>query len=320
MLKLKLFIKILVLFTLLCCFAVVLSGCQCKHEYDEATCISGKVCKYCGEVEGEPLLDGGHKWADATCLVAMKCELCGDTKGSKLGHNWSEATCQSPMRCNRCNATQGVSKSHLWIDATCSTPKTCDYCGQTSGVKLGHNWIAANCTEKQTCQRCGGTTGSALGHSFISATCTKASKCSRCNEESGKALGHDYYGGLCRRCGIKDANFLTVSNSYATYYFIGIRTAEVKLINVTYTISGNTLTIAFDIKKNYDILGSGHNEDYTFDWKLVATDGVVIDSGYFRTESLEKNEYDEGFKIVVKNIDLGKHYKFYLVSDSLSVW
>lgn len=43
---------------------MILTGCQCKHEWKEATCTEPKICTKCGETEGEPL---GHEWKEATC-------------------------------------------------------------------------------------------------------------------------------------------------------------------------------------------------------------------------------------------------------------
>ena len=316
----RLSLKIIALTSLMLVCLILLVGCKCNHEYDDATCISGKVCKICGHVEGEPNVNEGHKWGEATCLVDVKCELCGKSKGSKLGHNWTQATCESPMKCTRCNATNGAAKGHLWINATCDKPKTCDNCGKTSGAKLGHSWVAATCTYSKFCSRCRSTTGSPLGHNWVDATCTSPKTCKRCNEEQGTSLGHLYLGGSCGRCGVVDNSFFKVSNTYATYSLLGIKTVEIKAYNVSYEVSGTTLIITFDIKKTYDLLGSKNSEDYVFKWKLTNKSNVVIDSGSLRTESLRKNEYDEGFQIVIKDIDLTKKYEFCLISDSLSPW
>lgn len=89
--------------------ALLLTGCQCEHEWEEATCTTPKSCVKCGETEGEA-----------------------------LGHNWQNATCQTPETCSRCEETRGTVVDHTWLDATCTNPKTCSFCGLTEGQALGH--------------------------------------------------------------------------------------------------------------------------------------------------------------------------------------
>lgn len=314
----KTVLKVIIFMSVIIGISVVLLGCECEHKYLPATCISGKVCDLCGDVEGEALVDSGHKWKEATCLSSMTCELCGATEGDKLGHKWLSATCEAPLTCERCSVTKGEKRKHLWINATCSEPKTCDYCGETLGDRLGHSWKSATCTEPKTCLRCGDTTGVALGHGWQEANCTQAKTCSRCKIKSGLALGHTYYGGFCSRCGLKDENFFRLSGSYATYYFLGIKTAQIKISECQYRVSGNNITINFKVQKTYDVLGRSHNEDYSFKWKLYNTKGVVIDSGTIYTVSLEKYEYDDNITVIINGIDLKEKYRFEIISNSLA--
>lgn len=51
----------------------MLAGCECKHEWAEATCTEPKTCAKCGETEGEAL---GHTWIDATCTEPKTCSVC----------------------------------------------------------------------------------------------------------------------------------------------------------------------------------------------------------------------------------------------------
>ena len=73
---------------------VLLTGCACKHEWVEATCLNPRTCSACSETEGEAL---GHTWVDATCTAdgvkVNTCPLCGDT--------FAEGT--EPDRCPLCN-------------------------------------------------------------------------------------------------------------------------------------------------------------------------------------------------------------------------
>jgi len=76
-----------ILFLLLFC---LLTGCGCRHEWNDATCQLPKTCTLCGETEGEPL---PHNWIDATCTAPKTCALCAATEGAALGHTRGEWVC-----------------------------------------------------------------------------------------------------------------------------------------------------------------------------------------------------------------------------------
>lgn len=150
--------------------AALLCGCQCEHEWIDATCTSPKICKLCGETEGAAL---GHLWADATCDSPAKCSECGATRGDALEHQWKEATCTEGETCELCGATRGEKKGHIWLLADCTSPMHCAYCGETKGEALGHEWIEADCESPKTCQKCGATEGEALGHELVRGVCSR---------------------------------------------------------------------------------------------------------------------------------------------------
>ena len=125
--------------TLLCLsilFCAVLAGCQCEHQ-----------------------------WTEATCTTPKTCSLCDETEGEALGHDWTPATCESPETCSRCNETQGNATGHDWLDATCTEPKTCQVCKTIDGEALGHSkgdwFVSQEATVYQTgireqkCTTCG---------------------------------------------------------------------------------------------------------------------------------------------------------------------
>lgn len=93
-----------ILLALIILVAVLLTGCQCKHEWTEADCETPKTCTKCGETEGEPL---GHRWAEATCAEAKHCEVCGKTEGEPLQHTLTEANYQQAATCTVCGAEVG---------------------------------------------------------------------------------------------------------------------------------------------------------------------------------------------------------------------
>ena len=83
------------------CLALILclSGCACKHEWAEATCMEPKTCTKCGETEGDPLEHTPGEWVQdepdyVTGLVWLRqyCSVCGkeldtDLKSLTSFHN-----------------------------------------------------------------------------------------------------------------------------------------------------------------------------------------------------------------------------------------
>lgn len=141
---------------LLTTLLVLLSGCQCKHQWQAATCISPQTCSQCGEVQGEPL---GHKWAEATCIEPKCCTICGATQGAPLDHDWAEATCTEAKHCNRCDKTEGVPLGHTWEDATCEHAKQCTICKEAEGTALPHTVEQWNIVKKSSCTEAGQSEG-----------------------------------------------------------------------------------------------------------------------------------------------------------------
>lgn len=120
----------MILLTIAVMCAVVLSGCQCKHVWMDATCESPQICSKCNEVSGAAL---GHKWESATCTTAENCKICGKIRGDALGHIWTEATCTLAETCSVCGEVQGEPLGHVWTDANFQQPKTCSVCEATEG-------------------------------------------------------------------------------------------------------------------------------------------------------------------------------------------
>lgn len=99
--------KILILYFLMLC--VLLAGCQCKHEWVDADCVTPRTCSLCQQTEGEVL---GHSWSEATCEEPKTCVLCHETEGEALGHTLEYSitttdiiTCDRTIRnlCTVCN-------------------------------------------------------------------------------------------------------------------------------------------------------------------------------------------------------------------------
>ena len=102
--------KKLTAFCLLLICICLLAGCSCKHEWEEATCTTPRICRLCQETAGEPL---AHNWMDATCEEPKHCALCNQTEGNAQGHHWSALTCDDEYVCTVCNAASGVVGPHV---------------------------------------------------------------------------------------------------------------------------------------------------------------------------------------------------------------
>ena len=96
--------RITALFLIVTLSAVLLAGCACQHEWEEATCLTPKTCTLCQATEGEAL---GHSWEEATCAVPKTCATCGETEGEPRPHTWVEANYQDPKMCTGCGTTEG---------------------------------------------------------------------------------------------------------------------------------------------------------------------------------------------------------------------
>lgn len=77
----------------------LLTGCQCRHEWVSASCITPKTCGVCGDVEGKAL---GHTWLNADCVSPERCSVCQEMKGAPLGHTFGSWQAVGDTRMERC--------------------------------------------------------------------------------------------------------------------------------------------------------------------------------------------------------------------------
>jgi len=104
---------------MLCLFT--LTGCACKHQWSEATCLTPKTCILCEETEGEP---AGHKWVDATCEFPKTCSVCSAIEGNPLCHteavrdcaiNYTDLNRERQTYCSNCG--QVLSSEEVLLDS-----------------------------------------------------------------------------------------------------------------------------------------------------------------------------------------------------------
>lgn len=89
----KIITAFLALSMLLC-----LCGCQCRHEWVEADCVTPQTCAKCGETEGDAL---GHIWQEANYQDPETCTVCGETKGAPLPAAFEEHDLEINLHENR---------------------------------------------------------------------------------------------------------------------------------------------------------------------------------------------------------------------------
>lgn len=185
---------------------MIITGCQCRHEWNSATCTEAKRCRFCGQREGEPL---GHQYENAGCEAPMTCGRCGQTQGEPLDHDWQNATCTQPKFCALCEKTEGEPLTHDWKEATCARPEWCALCKETRGEALPHTWIEATCEVPKYCSECAAVMSGPLGHSWLEATCDSPKTCSICAVTEGDALKHLWSKATCTKpqtcllCGLR---------------------------------------------------------------------------------------------------------------------
>lgn len=108
---------------------LALSGCQCRHEWTEADCVTPRTCAKCGETEGEAL---GHDWQNATCAAPKTCARCGETEGKALAHSWKEANYQEPKTCTLCGATEGEPLTPYFVERGMPEPRKISSLGSST--------------------------------------------------------------------------------------------------------------------------------------------------------------------------------------------
>ncbi len=109
---------------------IIMTGCGCNHEWEEATCLAPQTCALCGRQEGSVT---AHSWKEANCTDAKTCEVCQATEGEPRGHKWEEATCERPETCSVCGATEGSKADHSVQIGIC------EVCGESVNYDLVKN-------------------------------------------------------------------------------------------------------------------------------------------------------------------------------------
>ncbi len=178
-----------VLLFVLCMTALLLlmSGCQCKHEWQEGDCLHPKTCSKCGVTEGGPV----HRWEEANCEEPKHCTICVATEGEVYHPQWLEADCENPKHCALCKFSVEEPLGHKFKEATCIVPKECTVCGHCEGEVAEHKITGVTCVDPGYCTVCGQQGKYVADHQYSEATCVSLPKCQVCGLELGSRGPHD---------------------------------------------------------------------------------------------------------------------------------
>ena len=294
-------------FVVVAAICIVLTGCSCKHEYEEkitaeASCstvgIKTFVCTKCNESYTEEIPMIEHKFGEVevikqpTCIAegekAAICTICGEADAIQnipiVEHSYqmnvkTEPTCTE----------KGINT------LTCTN---CSHSIEEFVEELGHNYQQGtvikqvSCTSDgeitMSCSRCKESykkTEKATGHKWIDADCVTAKHCEKCNQKEGEPLGHNYSNGipsLCGRCGTKKMS-LTVdpgsSNATLKYYLesSNVTVSKIRVAKVSYETAFNgSIMINIKMEKIYDGYNGSAPSEVGFAFKLYDSDGNLV--------------------------------------------
>ena len=71
--------------------------CLFGHIWKDATCTTPRLCRSCGQIEGEAL---GHRAGDPTCTEYTRCLTCGEALTEPMGHIWN-AVSRTCLACGK---------------------------------------------------------------------------------------------------------------------------------------------------------------------------------------------------------------------------
>ncbi|MBD5554374.1 MAG: hypothetical protein HDQ95_03255 [Roseburia sp.] len=66
--------------------------CFISHDFKDATCEHGLLCRECGYETGEKT---DHQWQGATCTEPKTCSICHETSGEATGHTTQIGYCKN---------------------------------------------------------------------------------------------------------------------------------------------------------------------------------------------------------------------------------
>ena len=286
------------------------------HTYGEWTTVKAETCTddgkkertcSCGAIETQVIAATGHSFGDWVVTTAATCDeggkeericMCGKSEVRYVAANGHSAGAWTVIKSATCTESGTEENRCIVCDAKIGERTVAAKGHQfTSKVTLKKATCTQNGQEKKTCVSCGKEETNeikATGHSWTAATCTTAKECKKCHLTEGAALGHTIAVGLCSRCNRNidptlELPSLPTEYKYG-YAYNGTARSKVKITNITYQFSGNSVKFSFAGEKTYDEDGALGGAPIYVKVKLIDADGYVIDDGNLSVLNLKVGE------------------------------
>ncbi len=93
------------------------------------------------------------------------------------------------------------------------------------------------------------------------------------------------------------------------YSYSGTLYSSCKVTNVTYKIEDDDLYIYFTGEKTYDCQGENNGDRFPISWRLIDSEGYIVDSGTYYSDSLKVGEkFKNGVSYSWNSITPGENY------------
>ena len=213
---------------------------------------------------------------------------------------------------------------HAWgewqisSDANCFSTgeeiRTCNECGSTESniIPITHTWTPATCLNPKECVLCHTTEGVANGHNFLDATCMWPKTCIYCDYEEGTTEPHNYVDGKCTECSrwmelniiVTDVPLTIEANNGQILKFTDLDYGWVFNSNTSFN-----LYLHYDAEKMFDDSGENKSDICRFKYKVLDSDGYIVNSGsYFTTDLCVGEKVKDQYVCVAYRLDPKKSY------------
>lgn len=112
------------------------------------------------------------------------------------------------------------------------------------------------------------------------------------------------------------ATTLIMPSVPATYHYYGYSASSVKITNIRYEMSGDDMKIYLSGEKTYDKNGSSYSNYCRVGYKVYDSDGYVVDSGTFTSDSIRVGDKFKDDYFTVYNLEIGETYTLELLNVS----
>ena len=102
----------------------------------------------------------------------------------------------------------------------------------------------------------------------------------------------------------------------STYHYYGYSATSVKITNIRYEMIGDDMKIYLTGEKTYDKNGSSYSSSCQVGYKVYDSDGYVVESGTFYSDSIKVGDKFKDDYFWVNNLEIGETYTLVLLNVS----